>query len=49
VNEAGPPIISLATFLDENMLTAKWQTKEFETAFDGFVHQVAAKSLLVKQ
>jgi hypothetical protein len=49
VNESDPLIISLATFLDENLLTTHWQTKEFETAFDRFVHQAATKSCLVQQ
>jgi hypothetical protein len=49
VNEADPLIIGLANFLDENLMTAKWQTTQYQTAFDGFVHQVAAKTLLAKQ
>jgi hypothetical protein len=46
VNESDPLIINLANFLDENLLTARWQTEQYQTTFDGFVHKVAAKSVL---
>lgn len=39
-----PLIIELAAFLDENKLTAQWQTDEYEKKFDAFVYKVAMRS-----
>lgn len=39
-----PLTMELADFLDENGLTAQWQTQEFEKAFDAFAHKVAMRS-----
>jgi hypothetical protein len=39
-----PLIVAIADFLDRNILTAQWQTSEYETRFDAFVHSVAMKS-----
>lgn len=39
-----PLIIELAAFLDDNQLTAQWQTDAYEKEFDSFVLKVAMKS-----
>jgi predicted NACHT family NTPase len=37
-------IVDLANFLDENKLTEKWQTDEYERAYDAFAQKVALNS-----
>jgi hypothetical protein len=39
-----PLLVELSTFLNENNMTAQWQTQEYETRFDEFAHSVAMKS-----
>lgn len=39
-----PLIVELASFLDDNLLTAQWQAEAFVAKFDTFVHKVAFKS-----
>jgi hypothetical protein len=39
-----PLVEALSTFLNENNLTAQWQTQEYETKFDEFSESVAMKS-----
>lgn len=37
-------IVELATFLDDNGMTAQWQAEAYAPKFDEFVHKVAFKS-----
>jgi hypothetical protein len=39
-----PLVVEIASFLDDNVLTEKWQQPQYEKAFDTFVHKVAMKS-----